>query len=111
MNMVTITILEWALLMALVVSRMSVMVKLRCGCLRMNVPDRNYCPLLMSIRPKTLMPELENWTCWIKKEIYSHFIQNLLTICMSLCLTISQDKKALSLVLEAIWTLYHSKWN
>jgi hypothetical protein len=95
MDMATIIIMEWTPMMALVMVPGSVMVKLRCRCTRNDIPIRNFPPI--SIIPETRTPKLaDQWTCWIKREVYAHFVRNILAIHMSLCLTVSTQERRTS---------------
>jgi hypothetical protein len=91
MSTVTILIMGWISVTTLVMVQGTIVVRLRCGCGKTSEPVESYPPVLILIQPQTSQPaEVSQWACWIKQEIFQHYTQNLIAVCMSLCPTSSQ---------------------
>jgi hypothetical protein len=65
--------------------------------MRNSIPAESYLHPLILIKPQMTLPEgLDQWAWWIKREVYMHYVWNLLAVCMSLCLTASLEERRTS---------------
>jgi hypothetical protein len=84
--------------MVLVMLQGSLIAKLRCACMKKDfIPHENYPPVLILITPRTLqLAMVSDWPRRIKQEVYQHYVQNLVDVCMSLCPNTLLEKRRTS---------------